>query len=414
MMGDAIAHSVLPGIVVAFLVTSSRDVGAVFIGAAIAAMLSAVTMEMVRRLGRVESGAAMGVVFSIFFAAGVLLLEQAAARSVDLDADCLLHGQLETIFWFPPVFDQNFFTFETLMMVPQEVGSSFAVMIVSFVFVLLLYKELKITAFDSALAASIGYRPTLMYYALMIVVAAAVVASFKAVGSILVISMLICGPAAARMCTDRLIIQLVLSVLFTILMVCLGYVLGAFMPQWLGYQSSVNIAGSIAVVGGLLVILMVLTAPRYGVIAKYIRDFKFSIRVVSEDVLAWIYRRSERNEQTPLTLKEIRSGFKDDFIFSLALRDLIGRNLIQIPSDKTMRSGGSITLSDQGNQEAKKLLQAHRLWENYLVAEGSFPVDHVHNSAETIEHFTESDLIRKLEQESGFPTKDPHGKDIPR
>ncbi|MCB0320226.1 MAG: metal ABC transporter permease, partial [Bdellovibrionales bacterium] len=102
LMGDAISHSVLPGIVLAFLLSSSRDILPIFLGAALAGTLSAITIEAVRRYGRVESGTSMGVVFSIFFALGVLLMELAAARNVDLDADCLLHGQLEGIFWYPP------------------------------------------------------------------------------------------------------------------------------------------------------------------------------------------------------------------------------------------------------------------------------------------------------------------------
>src|SRR5690606_25426099 len=100
LMGDSISHSVLPGIVLAFLFTGSRLTWPVFLGAAIAGICSVFLVELVHRLGRLETGAAMGVVFSIFFAAGVLLIEQAAARNIDLDADCLLHGQLETIFWY--------------------------------------------------------------------------------------------------------------------------------------------------------------------------------------------------------------------------------------------------------------------------------------------------------------------------
>jgi len=100
LMGDAISHSVLPGLVIAFLVTSSRGSLAMFIGATVAGLATVVLVEAVKRLGRVESGAAMGVVFSVLFALGVLLIEVASARGVDLDADCVLHGQLETLVWF--------------------------------------------------------------------------------------------------------------------------------------------------------------------------------------------------------------------------------------------------------------------------------------------------------------------------
>ncbi|MCR9077165.1 MAG: metal ABC transporter permease, partial [bacterium] len=102
LMGDAISHSVLPGLVIAFLIASTRSPLVMLTGATIAGVLTVVLIEFVKRFGRVEPGAAMGVVFSILFAVGVLLIEQAAVRHVDLDADCVLHGQLETLVWYAP------------------------------------------------------------------------------------------------------------------------------------------------------------------------------------------------------------------------------------------------------------------------------------------------------------------------
>jgi len=216
LMGDAISHSVLPGIVIAFLIFNSRATEFIFIGAAVAGILTALLVEVVRKLGNVESGAAMGVVFSIFFALGVLLIERAAARSVDLDADCVLHGQLETVFWYPPNTLSKFFSFETLKLLPAEVVSSFSVFLVVAIFVLLFFKELKISSFDPGLSSALGFSATGLHYILMIFVAAAVVASFQVVGSILVIAMLICPPACARLLTDKLSIQILLSMLSSI------------------------------------------------------------------------------------------------------------------------------------------------------------------------------------------------------
>src|SRR3546814_19522935 len=96
LMGDAISHAVLPGIVVGFVVAGTRSPLPMIVGATAAAVLAAVLIELVRRLGRIEAGASMGVVFTVMFAFGVLLLEQAAARSVDLDADCVLYGSSES------------------------------------------------------------------------------------------------------------------------------------------------------------------------------------------------------------------------------------------------------------------------------------------------------------------------------
>ena len=152
LMGDAISHAVLPGLVAAFLIAGTRSTWPMFIGAAAAGVATVVLVELVRRLGRVEPGAAMGVVFSIMFALGVVLLEQAAARHVDLDADCVLYGQLETIFWFPPGTWSEFLSMSTLAQVPRQPATLAAVTVLTVLLVTLLFKELRLAAFDPDLA----------------------------------------------------------------------------------------------------------------------------------------------------------------------------------------------------------------------------------------------------------------------
>ncbi len=245
LMGDSISHAVLPGIVLGFLLTSSRSNLVVFVGAALAGVLCAVLVQLVKQLGRVEASAAMGVVFSIFFACGVLLMEQAAARSVDLDADCLLYGQLETIFWYAPKDLESLLSLNSLGLLPAQLISSFIVLVSCLAFVIIFYKELTISSFDPELSSALGFNSKILHYALMVLVAAAVVASFEAVGSILVISSLVCPAATARLFTDRLRTQIALSALFIVGANLLGYYLGAFAPPHLGYAFSLNIAGAI-------------------------------------------------------------------------------------------------------------------------------------------------------------------------
>ena len=102
MLGDAMAHSVLPGLVVAFLVTGSRSAGPMFLGASAAAALTGLTIAAIIRHGRVERSAAIGLVYTTMFALGVLLLEVNGGSNVDLDVDCVLSGQLELMFWNAP------------------------------------------------------------------------------------------------------------------------------------------------------------------------------------------------------------------------------------------------------------------------------------------------------------------------
>jgi manganese/zinc/iron transport system permease protein len=271
LMGDAISHAVLPGIVLGFLVAGSRATWPMFAGATLAGVLAAALIELVRRLGRVESTAAMGVVFSIFFAGGIVMMEQAAAHSIDLDPECVLYGQLEDILWLAPTSFASLLEPAVWADLPREVRTLAIVLLISGVAVALFYKELKITSFDPDLATTLGIPAGIFNIALMLMVAAVAVAAFEAVGSILVIAMFICPAAAARMLTDRLAVQIWLSLLLAALASICGYVLAAFGPFWIGGEHSLGASGMIAVMTGALLAFAVLFAPRYGILPQALR-----------------------------------------------------------------------------------------------------------------------------------------------
>jgi manganese/zinc/iron transport system permease protein len=268
LMGDAISHAVLPGIVVGFLVAGSRATWPIFVGATLAAMAAAVLIELVRRLARLETGAAMGVVFSVFFAAGVLLIEQAAASSIDLDAECVLYGQLEDVLWLAASDWSSLSDPSVWADLPREVVTLAGVTLVCALAVTLFWKELKISSFDPELATTLGIPAGACNVGLMLLVGMVAVAAFEAVGSILVIAMFICPAAAARLLTDRLAVQVWLSVAIAAVCAVGGYVLAAFGPLWLGGESSLAASGMIAVTTGLALAASVLFAPRHGVITR--------------------------------------------------------------------------------------------------------------------------------------------------
>ena len=188
MLGDAISHAVLPGLAAAFLITGSRDSLGMFLGAAVVGVLTAVLTEWIRGFGKVDEGAAMGVVFTGLFALGLIMIVQAADR-VDLDPSCVLYGAIEAT----PLDRINVFGYD----VPRVVVTLSAVLVVNLLAVVLFFKELKISAFDPALAKSLGINATLMHYLLMTLVAVTAVASFESVGNILVVAMFVVPPAAA-------------------------------------------------------------------------------------------------------------------------------------------------------------------------------------------------------------------------
>ena len=406
LMGDAISHAVLPGIVFGFVIAQSRAGLPIFIGAALAGILCSLLIEFVKKLGKVDSGASMGVIFSIFFAAGVLFMEQVAASSVDLDADCVLHGQLELLFWSPPSTWVNLFSFSTLSKIPTEVPISFLVLIVVITCIVLFYKELKITAFDSELATSLGFNSQYIHYGYMVLVAAAVVSSFQIVGSILVIAMIICPAAAARLLSDKLSIQIYLSLLIALFSSIAGYYLAAFGPALLGYTNSISAAGTISVMLGVCFATSLILAPRYGLIAKRVRNFRLSVRVGAEDILGSLFRLEETSNEDHISKKQAVAIAGSGFRGSSALNRVISKGFAHITSN-------GISLSKKGREQAKSLIRSHRLWEAYLEKYVGLDPSHVHPSAEQLEHFTDSLLVQKLTEETGNPKKDPHGENIP-
>ncbi len=398
LMGDAISHSVLPGLVIAFLIASTRNPLVMFAGAAIAGVVTVVLVELVKRLGRVEPGAAMGVVFSVLFAFGVLLIEKAAARSVDLDADCVLHGQLETLFWIgAPERWVDLFSWSTLDAAPRQVVVLAIMCFLSVVFIAALFKELRIAAFDPAMATAQGFNPTLMHYVLMIFVASATVASFEAVGSILVIAMLVCPAATARLLTDRLRSQIVFSVIIAAATGILGYFAATAIPG-LFDRGSVNAAGSMAMVAGFILSVAIVLAPRHGVVVRVWRRRRLGRSVAVDDLIAALYRAEERG-MSGLSRAGIRNALvgraADNALARVRRRGLVDEREHEI------------VLTPDGRRAAAALVRRHRLWERYLVDQAGLPVDHVHETAEELEHV---DVTPAPAQGQGL---DPHGRLIP-
>jgi manganese/zinc/iron transport system permease protein len=261
LIGDAISHVVLPGIVVAFLVTGTITTAAMMIGAAGAAVFAVVLIELVRRLGRIEPGAAMGVVFTTLFAAGVLLLEQSDTSSVHLDVEHALFGNLESLIWFAADGWGSLLDPAALAELPPELGRMAMVSVLLALLTLLFWRPLKISTFDPGFADTVGIPTGTLGIGLVVAAAVAAVAAFDAVGSIIVIAMFICPPAAARLMTNRLERQVAWSVLFASLSAVGGYMLAGYGPLWIGGDHAVSAAGMIATVAGLLLALACLFGP---------------------------------------------------------------------------------------------------------------------------------------------------------
>ncbi len=261
LIGDAISHVVLPGIVVAFLVTGTVAAVPMLIGAGLAALVAVMLIETVRRLGRIEPGAAMGVVFTSLFAAGVLLLEQSDTSRVHLDVEHALMGNLESLVWFRADGWRSLVDPVALSHVPDELPRIAVVAAVVSLLTVIFWRPLKLSTFDEAFARAVGLPVNVIGLALVIAAAVAAVAAFDAVGSIIVIAMFICPPAAARLMTNSLAAQVWWSVGFATVSAVLGYVLAGYGPLWLGGQNAVSAAGMIATVSGVILAMACVFGP---------------------------------------------------------------------------------------------------------------------------------------------------------
>jgi manganese/zinc/iron transport system permease protein len=266
MMGDAISHAVLPGLAVAFMITGSRASITMFAGAVIVGVMTTTFTQWISTFGKVDRGASMGIVFTTLFALGLLLIVQAADH-VDLDPGCVLYGAIE----LTPLD-----TLVTLQLdgfaldIPRAAAVLGAVLLINLTVVVLLFKELKISAFDPELSTTLGINAAVMHYLLMTMVAVTTVASFEAVGSIIVIAMLIVPAATAYLLTDRLAVMIVISTLVAALSACLGHFAALTIPPLVGFESTTT-SGMMAAASGFLFVLAWLFAPRHGLLARNLR-----------------------------------------------------------------------------------------------------------------------------------------------
>ncbi len=262
LIGDAISHVVLPGIVLAFLVTQALDAWAMLLGAGAAALFAVVMIDMIKRVSRIEVGAIMGVVFTTLFALGVLLLEQSSASSVHLDVEHALMGNLESLIWLEARGWASLLDPVALAGLPSELPRLALTLALIIVLLILFWRPLTLSTFDEGYAESLGLPVRAISLGLVMVAALAAVTAFDAVGSIIVIAMFICPAAAARLMTDRLRSQIWWSVGFATLSASLGYVLAGYGPLWIGLENSVSAAGMIAAVSGLILALTAVFGPK--------------------------------------------------------------------------------------------------------------------------------------------------------
>jgi manganese/zinc/iron transport system permease protein len=264
MLGDAMGHVVLPGIVIAFVLAGTTATWVMLAGAFAAALFSALLVEFLRRTARIEASAALGSVFTAMFALGVLLLEQSGVARTTFDVHHILYGNVETAIWPAATGFSSLFDATALASLPPQLGRLVFGLAVVALIVVLLFKELRIVSFDPDFARTVGIPPQLIGVVVVSLAALAAVVSLSAVGVILLVAMMVCPPATARMLTDDLKTQVWLSLLFALASGVLGYAAAVLLPLAFGYEISLGAAGTIAVIAGLFQLFAMLFGPKRG------------------------------------------------------------------------------------------------------------------------------------------------------
>ncbi len=253
MVGDAISHSVLPGIVIAYLITGSGASIPMLIGAASLGLLAAFLIESFHKKGKLQTDASIGLTFTWLFATGVILISL-FARNVHIDTDCVLYGEIAYV----PL--DTIITGGGTNLGPRTIWILGSVLLIVLGVTAFGYRGLFLTTFDPAYAASLGISTVFWHYLLMGMVSLASVVSFESVGAILVVAMLIVPAATAYLLTDNFPMMLILSSVCGIIAAIAGYYLAVFLDG--------SIAGSMTTILGIEFLIVFLFSPLEGIVWK--------------------------------------------------------------------------------------------------------------------------------------------------
>ena len=372
LLGDALSHSVLPGIVLGFLVGSffgNSSLGSpwILVGATATGLAAALLVEWVQQSSRVKEDASLGITFTTLFAAGVVMVNLFAGQT-DLDPGCVLYGNLEGFLDYGHG-------------APGEVKTMAWIAVGVVALLIVFYRQLLVSTFDRSLAVSLGIPARWVHYALMAVLSLTIVASFESVGVVLPVALLILPGCTAPLWADRMPSMLLIAAVHALLSTAIGY--------WLSHPSVLNTTtgAAICVAGFAMLLVSWLLAPRHGLLPRRLAR----ARLV----------RTTHQENLLKTLSEL-GGAADDAKLSGELRmprRAYGRALSRaVASGYVSRTPGGYALSRSGAARSAKLVRAHELWEQYLRQEVGLNADHVHDAAEWVEHYLSDEKVDRIDE----------------
>jgi manganese/zinc/iron transport system permease protein len=385
LVGDAIAHAVLPGICLGFILSGTKNPAYLIAGAFITGWLSLVLVEFITRRTRIKEDTAIGLVLSVFFGIGIVMLTviQKSGNAAQSGLDHFLFGKAAAL-------------------VGEDLMVFGTVAVVLLLCVFLLFKEFSLLAFDKAYAQSIGLPVRRIELVLTSLIVLAVVIGIQAVGVVLMAAILITPAAAARFWTHKVSV-----------MVFLASVFGAFSGlagAYISYIAPAMPTGPwIVIVISTIAFISFFLAPRRGIVSRLIRQRTIRRTINNENVLKTLYQLGEesknflqlRGEADILRKRRYAPGMLTNVLHRLRRQGYV------------QRTGTAWQLTEEGMSRGQRVVKIHRLWELYLTTHVNIAPDHVHDDADTIEHLLTPELETELERLLNYPTVDPHQAEIP-
>ncbi len=383
LLGDAISHAVLPGICLGFILAGEKNPIYIVTGAFASGALATFLISWLRSKTKLSEDAIIASILSIFFGFGIVLLT-VIQKSGN-----------------PEMAGLNQFIFGNAIAILEEDLYIYGGLALVIIIILTLFqKEFSLLVFNPDFGKAIGYPMESIRLIFNVLMILAVVIGIQAIGVVLMAALLITPGAAARFWTDRLGILLILAGVFSAVSGILGTYVSFVLPQ-------MPTGPWVVVCLSLLALISFLFAPKKGVISRFIARKNYLKKTHQDHLMKTLYKAMEGGKKF-LIIDEIYQAFPHQSSKTLnSIYRLIRKGLIT-------KNEQVIILTDSGMSEAKRIVRLHRLWELYLNESMNIAPDHVHDSAEKLEHLLTPELETLLEKRLNFPKLDPHQENIPR
>ncbi len=385
LVGDAVAHAILPGIALAFILKGEKDPLILLFGALISGWIAIALMDFISTKTKLSSDTAIATILSVFFGFGILLLTyiQGQANGNQAGLDQFLFGKAAA-----------------MRQSDLWVYGGLALVLILAVF--LFFKEFSLLSFNPDFAQSLGLPVKTLRFILNTLMVLAIAVGIQAVGVVLMAALLITPSAAARSWTDSLKPMMLIAAMMA--------ALSSFAGSYLSFIAPSMPTGPWIVMSlSLMALASLFFAPKRGMLARLLQQKKHQRKIRNENILKAIYHFSERSDQQKdwLRIEDIQGirAFKNDSLKE-GLKQLNRKGLLLLKSHQ-------LQLSKRGEQEAMRIVRLHRLWEMYLTQRLRLKSDHIHPNAETMEHIISPEIEAQLLRELDYPDLDPHQSPIP-